>query len=108
MRLPFVMREFEQMECSLDIHLVCAHRCELGSRGQQCREMENQVDFKLGENALEETMIGHGPGEFATNERGELRLERRDVEGHDRMAVGRQAREEPVPYLAVGAGDEDG
>ena len=51
-RFGLVRRKLEQIQRPLDVHVMCRHRRELRPGGQQRREMKNQVDFELGQNAL--------------------------------------------------------
>ena len=59
--------------------------------------MEDEVDFELGEDALEQVGIGNRAGELAERHPAEGRVERRDVDGDDRAAAGASRVISPWP-----------
>src|SRR5262249_20325898 len=107
-RLAFVVRELQQIERALDVDLVRGDRRKLRACGQQRGEVKNQVNFGLGEDALERGLVENRSGDFALNLSLERRLERRDVERDDRpCAVGSQPLDEAVANFAVSARNEN-
>ena len=107
-RFRLARRKLEQIQRALDVHVMRRHRRELRPGGQQRREMKNQVDLELRQDALEQVGVENRAGELAMHEARDVRVQRVDVErdnglialfgeiGHQRMAD-----------FAVGAGDQD-
>src|SRR5204862_3184216 len=77
-----------------------------GSRRQERGEMEDKTHLELGEDALEQRVIGDRSGESPVDHRGQTRIEVGNVDGDDRMTGGGEAVHEGVSDLAVGAGHE--
>ena len=69
MRLALLLRELEQRQRALDVHLVRGDRRELGPRREQRREVEDQIDLELGQHALEQVGVGDRTGELAMHQR---------------------------------------
>ena len=97
-----MVRELQEVQRAVDVHLVGAHRRELRARRQQRGQMEDQIDFELREDALEKPAVDDRSGEFPAHQPRQRRLERSDVERNNRPAFGCQAREKPVADFAVG------
>ena len=57
MRLRFALRELEQVQRAFDVDLMRRDRRELRSRGQERREMKDELDLELGEHALEHAAV---------------------------------------------------
>ena len=51
---PFALRELQQGQRAVDVDVMRGDRRELGARGEQRREVEDQIDFELGQHALEQ------------------------------------------------------
>ncbi len=83
MRFGFVLRELEQVERALDVDLVRGHRRELGSCREQRREMEDELDLELRQDALEHGAVEDRAGDLALHLRRERGIERADVERDD-------------------------
>ena len=82
-RLRLVLRELQQVQRALDVDLVRRERRELRARGEQRREVEDQLDLELGEHALEQRPIENRPGDLAIDHRRDRRVEPGEVEGDD-------------------------
>ena len=82
-RLAFPLRELQQVERALHVDLVRRARRELRTRREQRRQMEDQVDFELSEDALERRLVEDRPHHFALDLLGQRRFERRHIERDD-------------------------
>ena len=58
MRLALLLRELEQVERALDVHVVRRDRRELGARRQQRRQVEDAIDLELRQDAIEQAGVG--------------------------------------------------
>ena len=106
-RLALALRELEQVQRSFDVDMVGRDRRELRARRQERREMENAIDFELGEDAIEERDVGNRAGELAAHKRRQRRVERTDVNGDDGNARRRQTGDETVTNFAAGARNQN-
>ena len=79
MRLALLLRELEQVQRALDVHVMRGHRRELGPRREQRREMKDAVDLELGEHPIEERAVSDRSDELAADQRRELGVERIEV-----------------------------
>ncbi len=108
MRFRFALRELEQVQRALDVDLVRRHRRELGAGREQRREMEDELDLELREDALEHAAVENRPGDLAIDLQRDGRIEPGDVERDDSaLGLSGQPIDETVADLAAGAGDED-
>ena len=107
MRLALPLGELEHVQRPLDVHLVRPDWSELGACGQKRCQMENAIDFELGQHAIEQTPVGYRADVFARDEGCQRRVERVDVERDDRPTVRRKARDERMTDFAACACDED-
>jgi hypothetical protein len=105
-RLAFALRELEQRQRALDVDVVCRNRRELGARGQQCREMEDEIDLEFRQHSLEQVGIGDRSGELAIDQLVESRIERREIDRHDRPPAAGEPRDQAMADLSTGPGDE--
>ena len=99
MRLGLALRELEQVERALDVDLVRGHRRELGARREQRREMKDQFDLELGEDALEELLSRIDPVISRSTCGAIDGSSRRDVERDDgarRLTASRSIRPWPI------------
>ena len=87
MRLALPLRELEQLQRALDVDLVRQRRRELAARREQRREVEDQIDLELGEQALEQPVSRIEPVNSRATSAGQRRVERRQVERDDRPAA---------------------
>ena len=69
MRLAFVLRELEQLQRAFDVDVMRGDRRELGARRQQRGEVEDEIDFELRQDALEQVGVGDRAGELASTSR---------------------------------------
>jgi hypothetical protein len=107
-RLALVLRELEQLERALDVHLVRHHRRDLRAGGQQRGEVEHQVHLVLGDDAAEEVGVEDGAVDLAQHQLRQRLVERGEVERDDRaVGLAGQACDQAVADFATGAGDED-
>ena len=79
MRFPLVLGELEQRQRAIDVDLVRGDRRELGACREQRGQVKDQIDFELGQDALEQRRIGDRSGELARDKGTQLGIERRDV-----------------------------
>jgi hypothetical protein len=106
-RLSLALRELQQVQRALDVDLVRGHRRELGPGREQRREMKDELDLELGEDALEHAAIENRAGDLAVDLRRDRGLEGGDVERDDGpRGLPGEAFDETVSDLAAGAGDE--
>ena len=74
-----------------------AQRRELRARRQQRRQVEDEVDLELGQDALEQRRVEDRPDELALDQRRQRRVERREIERDDgARALGRQPLDQAV------------
>ena len=107
-RFGLVRRKLEQIQGPLDVHVMCRHRRELRAGRQQRREVKNQVDFELGQNALQQVDVENRSGHLAMHEPRDVRVQSVDVERDDPlMALFDQIGHQSVTDFPVGAGDQD-
>ena len=107
-RLALALRELQHVDRPFDVDLVRRDGRELAAGREERREVEDEVDLELGEDALEDVAVEDGARELARDEAGERRLEGLEVQREDRaVSFGREARDEAVPHLAARARDED-
>jgi hypothetical protein len=78
-----VLRELEQIQRPFDVHLVSGNGCEFGPRGEQCRQVEDELDLEFRENALQQPFIENRAGEITPDESRKLGVEWSDVDGDD-------------------------
>ena len=81
-------------------------RREFRTGGEQRGKMEHAIHLELREHPVEQIVIGDRSGEFAANERRQLRVERVDVERDDGGFAARQAGDERMADLAARAGNQ--
>ena len=105
-RLAFPLRELEQGQRAIDVHVMRGDRRELRSRREQRREMEDEIDLELREHALEQVGVGNRAGELAMHQPVQVGVERRQIDRDDRTARAGQPRDQPVADLTAGAGHE--
>jgi hypothetical protein len=106
-RFRFALRELEQVERALDVDRVRRDGRELGARGQDRGEVEDQLDLELREHALERAAIEDRAGDLAVHLRRNRRIQAGDIERHDRaMRLAGEPVDETVADLASGAGYE--
>src|SRR5688500_10904190 len=84
------------------------HGREFRPRGEQCRQMEYEIDFELGQNPLEEVLVKDGAGNLAVDESADIRVQPVNIERDDGLSaclgkIGHQR----MPNLAVRARYED-
>jgi hypothetical protein len=107
-RLALVLRELEEVERPLHVHLMRRHRGELAARGKESREVEDEVDLELGEDPLEDGPVEDRADELARDETALLGIERLEVDREDGpRAVGGETRDQAVADLSAGSRDED-
>ena len=107
MRLGLALRELEQVERAFDVDGMRRDRRELGAGRKQRREMKDELDLELGEDALEHAAIENRARDLAVDLAGDRRFETGDVEGDDgAVRLAGEALDETVTDLAAGAGDE--
>ena len=106
MRLALALGELEQIERPFDVDMMSRHRRELRARGQQRGEMEDAIDFELGEDAIQQAHVGDRAGELARHLRRQRGIERAHVDGDDRDAWRRQPGDQAVTDFAACAGNE--
>src|SRR6185369_167074 len=70
--------------------------------------MEDEIDFELGEHALENPLVGDRSRELAAHLARQCRLERCDIDGDDRSSRLREAIDEAVPYFPARPRHEHG
>ena len=57
MRLALPLCELEQVQRAFDVDLVRGDGGEFGAGGEQRGEMEDAIDFELGEDAIEQPLV---------------------------------------------------
>ena len=96
------------MQRPLDVHLVRELRVALSARGQERREVEDDLDLVVRGDLVEEVPVHDVAGVRLDAERAEALGERREIDGDGGVAPGGvDTLEERATDLAVGAGDED-
>jgi hypothetical protein len=109
-RFRLVLREFEQVKRPLDVDLVRRHGRELGARGEQRRQVEDQVHLELRHQTLEQRQVRDRPGDLAIDLPRDRVVEPRDVDGDNPpIAAFREPIDEAMADFAAGPGnDHDG
>ena len=106
-RLGLALRELEEVQRALDVHLVRRHRRELGARREERGEVKHELDLKLREYPLEDAAIEDRSGDLAIDLGRDRWIETRDVERDDgAIGLARQAIDQAMTDLAAGAGNE--
>ena len=107
-RLALALRELQQVQGALDVHVVGGGGRELGPRGQQGREVEDEIHLELREDPLEQRGVEDRTGHLALHHPLHVRLERLHVQRHDLpRALGGEALDQAVTDLAAGPRDQN-
>ena len=84
MRFALTLRELEEIQRPLDVHVVRGHRREFRSGRQQRSEMEHAIDLEFGQDSIEQRHVGDRSKELARHARRQRCVERIHVDGDDR------------------------
>ena len=106
-RFGFALRELEQVQRALDVDLMRRDGGELGAGREERRKVEDELDLKLRQDALEHAAVENRSGDLAVDLQRDGRIEPGDVERDDSaLGLAGQPIDEAVSDLAAGAGDE--